>query len=110
MTGLTSAATLDAGDLRIGASFVVLALVALAVAPRERRHVLRLLALYLGSLVLHVGTAVAEAAGLPAAAAAEHVVATFVQGIALISLLGACLLYTSPSPRDYAASRMPSSA
>ena len=23
---------------------------------------------------------------------------------------GACLLYTSPSPRDYAASRMPSSA
>ena len=24
--------------------------------------------------------------------------------------LGACLLYTSPSPRDYAASRMPSSA
>ena len=25
-------------------------------------------------------------------------------------LLGRCLLYTSPSPRDYAASRMPSSA
>ena len=24
--------------------------------------------------------------------------------------LGRCLLYTSPSPRDYAASRMPSSA
>ena len=24
--------------------------------------------------------------------------------------LGGCLLYTSPSPRDYAASRMPSSA
>ena len=24
--------------------------------------------------------------------------------------LGSCLLYTSPSPRDYAASRMPSSA
>ena len=24
--------------------------------------------------------------------------------------LGCCLLYTSPSPRDYAASRMPSSA
>ena len=23
---------------------------------------------------------------------------------------GSCLLYTSPSPRDYAASRMPSSA
>ena len=32
---------------------------------------------------------------------------------ALMSRLGpvrACLLYTSPSPRDYAASRMPSSA
>ena len=26
------------------------------------------------------------------------------------ALLAACLLYTSPSPRDYAASRMPSSA
>ena len=26
------------------------------------------------------------------------------------SLLITCLLYTSPSPRDYAASRMPSSA
>ena len=26
------------------------------------------------------------------------------------ALLGVCLLYTSPSPRDYAASRMPSSA
>ena len=25
-------------------------------------------------------------------------------------LVKACLLYTSPSPRDYAASRMPSSA
>ena len=24
--------------------------------------------------------------------------------------IGVCLLYTSPSPRDYAASRMPSSA
>ena len=28
----------------------------------------------------------------------------------LISCEGICLLYTSPSPRDYAASRMPSSA
>ena len=26
------------------------------------------------------------------------------------TLLKSCLLYTSPSPRDYAASRMPSSA
>ena len=27
-----------------------------------------------------------------------------------LDLAGLCLLYTSPSPRDYAASRMPSSA
>ena len=27
-----------------------------------------------------------------------------------VMFFGACLLYTSPSPRDYAASRMPSSA
>ena len=27
-----------------------------------------------------------------------------------VTLLCICLLYTSPSPRDYAASRMPSSA
>ena len=28
----------------------------------------------------------------------------------IIDFTGTCLLYTSPSPRDYAASRMPSSA
>ena len=28
----------------------------------------------------------------------------------MLALLDTCLLYTSPSPRDYAASRMPSSA
>ena len=31
-------------------------------------------------------------------------------GLALQTLDSYCLLYTSPSPRDYAASRMPSSA
>ena len=31
-------------------------------------------------------------------------------GLQTIGYLKACLLYTSPSPRDYAASRMPSSA
>ena len=30
--------------------------------------------------------------------------------LAIKARLGVCLLYTSPSPRDYAASRMPSSA
>ena len=30
--------------------------------------------------------------------------------VVLLPLLYTCLLYTSPSPRDYAASRMPSSA
>ena len=33
--------------------------------------------------------------------AVEHMISSGVKG---------CLLYTSPSPRDYAASRMPSSA
>ena len=33
-----------------------------------------------------------------------------ITGAGSINLSGACLLYTSPSPRDYAASRMPSSA
>ena len=32
------------------------------------------------------------------------------QAIASIGQIELCLLYTSPSPRDYAASRMPSSA
>ena len=39
--------------------------------------------------------------------------ATLLSPISFLSLAGnsyACLLYTSPSPRDYAASRMPSSA
>ena len=31
-------------------------------------------------------------------------------GDIFVAIGGACLLYTSPSPRDYAASRMPSSA
>ena len=31
-------------------------------------------------------------------------------GATVIALSRTCLLYTSPSPRDYAASRMPSSA
>ena len=31
-------------------------------------------------------------------------------GMALVSTVGGCLLYTSPSPRDSTSSRMPSSA
>ena len=31
-------------------------------------------------------------------------------GVVAMGVINACLLYTSPSPRDYAASRMPSSA
>ena len=34
----------------------------------------------------------------------------YAQDIKQITLLGVCLLYTSPSPRDGATSRMPSSA
>ena len=33
-----------------------------------------------------------------------------VTGVATATTFKGCLLYTSPSPRDYAASRMPSSA
>ena len=33
-----------------------------------------------------------------------------VVGLLSTTVKGSCLLYTSPSPRDYAASRMPSSA
>ena len=32
------------------------------------------------------------------------------KGYTIADVLQICLLYTSPSPRDYAASRMPSSA
>ena len=38
----------------------------------------------------------------------ELIKQTDVRGV--VDLLATCLLYTSPSPRDYAASRMPSSA
>ena len=30
--------------------------------------------------------------------------------VTILAAISTCLLYTSPSPRDYAASRMPSSA
>src|SRR5512137_928387 len=80
---------LDVGELQIGGVFVVLALVALAVSRQERRHVLRLVAIYLVSLLLHGASAVAEAAGLPGPAAVGHLVATFARGIAIISLAGA---------------------
>jgi small-conductance mechanosensitive channel/CRP-like cAMP-binding protein len=89
MTSLRFGHYLDAGDLQIGGAFVVLAFIALAVSRQERRHVLRLVALYVASLVLHVAAAVAEAAGLSGTAAVGHLVATFAQGIALISLAGA---------------------
>ena len=39
-----------------------------------------------------------------------HVQARNEQGAGFMAEGWACLLYTSPSPRDYAASRMPSSA
>ena len=46
-------------------------------------------------------------AGLAAAIAARE---KGVEDILIIERDKDCLLYTSPSPRDYAASRMPSSA
>ena len=52
------------------------------------------------------GTAIATAAGYPAAAPLGHGIR---QGDMCL-LADACLLYTSPSPRDRQKSRMPSSA
>ena len=46
-------------------------------------------------------------AGCEAAAAAARI---GVKTILITHKFETCLLYTSPSPRDYAASRMPSSA
>ena len=43
------------------------------------------------------------------ASVGEAVIASVTNATTLV-LHSACLLYTSPSPRDYAASRMPSSA
>ena len=50
----------------------------------------------------HCGTLDPMATGL--------LILTLGRGTKIQDLLMACLLYTSPSPRDYAASRMPSSA
>ena len=43
-------------------------------------------------------------------AAKDHIFNTITNPLAAIAQNNSCLLYTSPSPRDYAASRMPSSA
>ena len=40
----------------------------------------------------------------------NHCKRTASNGVRCLGMCVACLLYTSPSPRDYAASRMPSSA
>ena len=45
-----------------------------------------------------------------AATARVDAVGGLVNGVFLLSGLGCCLLYTSPSPRDRSLSRMPSSA
>ena len=59
-------------------------------------------------------TAVVSLRGLPAEAVYGMSSAFYYLFAAIVFLiptsLVACLLYTSPSPRDYAASRMPSSA
>ena len=47
---------------------------------------------------------------LPSSVETASYVMSFASQIPVVSLSGDCLLYTSPSPRDYAASRMPSSA
>ena len=72
-------------------------------------------------MVCLIGTMVGVLPGLgPTAAMSLLLPATFhvppvsaiimLAGIYYGAMYGGCLLYTSPSPRDYAASRMPSSA
>jgi CRP-like cAMP-binding protein/small-conductance mechanosensitive channel len=77
-------------DLWMGVVFALVAVLMLALAPRERRHVLRLVVLYLASLALHLASGLLGAAGLPWASAA-HLVARLAEGVAVISLLGAAL-------------------
>jgi small-conductance mechanosensitive channel/CRP-like cAMP-binding protein len=77
-------------DLWMGVVFALVAVLMLAIAPRERRHVLRLGVLYLASLALHLASGLLGAAGLPGAPAA-HLVARLAEGVAVISLFGAAL-------------------
>ena len=60
------------------------------------------------------GKSVITLDGPPARSIGEDVGGLFelwnTDGLEIISTDNICLLYTSPSPRDYAASRMPSSA
>ena len=52
----------------------------------------------------------AESGFLVTAAGSAEEARAYLVGVAFDLLVIDCLLYTSPSPRDYAASRMPSSA
>ena len=65
------------------------------------------------ALVIEEPMAAAIGAGLPVAEPTGNMIVDIGGGtteVAVISLSGICLLYTSPSPRDGLLSRMPSSA
>ncbi len=70
-------------------AFLLLSLLVLVAARRERRLVLRLGALYAAALILHGAGAALVAFGAPRAAAAAHLVATLLSGVAVLGLLGA---------------------
>ena len=70
-------------------AFLLLSLLVLVAARRERRLVLRLGVLYAAALILHGAGAGLVAFGAPRAAAAAHLVARLLSGVAVLGLLGA---------------------
>lgn len=80
---------LQSGELWSLLAFLLLSLLVLVAARRERRLVLRLGVLYAAALILHGAGAGLGAFGAPQAAAAAHLVATLLSGVAVLGLLGA---------------------
>ncbi|HQR44771.1 MAG TPA: mechanosensitive ion channel family protein [Thermoanaerobaculia bacterium] len=90
MSTLGAGELFEARDLWLALLFGLVWAAALAIAPRERRHALRLGILYLASLALHAASGLLGGAGLPGAPAV-HLVAALLSGIAAIGLLGVLL-------------------
>jgi CRP-like cAMP-binding protein len=80
---------LQSGEFWSLLAFLLLSLLVLVAARRERRLVLRLGVLYAAALILHGAGAGLVAFGASRAAAAAHLVATLLSGVAVLGLLGA---------------------
>lgn len=91
MSAFASALGVHGELLRIGALFTVLALVLMLALPRERRHLLKLGAFFVFSLLLRGGASLVATAGTPTAAATLHFLALLLQGIAFLGLLAVVL-------------------